>query len=306
VLGWATHPGPDTGGPTLTGAALLDLAPTDRGTTTAAGIAFAWVAWGDPTARPVLLLHGVGGSVATFWRIGPALAAAGWRVVAVDQPGHGRTGSWQGHHRPADNAADIAAFIRAAGLAHGDIAGDRGGVPPSGLAVVGHSWGAMTAAALPVAGFRPARLVLLDPPAVPLAVIGLMAADPAERHYDDPADAIASVRRLATPAWDERDILAKAEGLTQVDETAARSIVLDNGDWDAGLGALRDPAAAGIDTWVVRGDPVAGGLLPDVALPAYEATIGTGRVFTIAGGPHSPQRTHPAETIGALLAALTA
>ena len=69
----------------------------------------------------------------------PALAATGRRVVAVDLPGHGRTGHWQGHHRFRDNAADVAAFVRAAGLARED------------LQVVGHSWGAVTAAALPAA-----------------------------------------------------------------------------------------------------------------------------------------------------------
>ncbi len=68
-----------------------------------------------------LLIHGVTSSAATWWRIGPALAATGRRVVAVDQAGHGRTGHWQGHHRFRDNAADVAAFIRAAGLGRDDL-----------------------------------------------------------------------------------------------------------------------------------------------------------------------------------------
>jgi pimeloyl-ACP methyl ester carboxylesterase len=280
----------------------LDLAPAATGVTIASGIPFAWIAWGAGDARPVLLLHGVGSSVATFWRIGPALAGAGWRPVAVDQPGHGRTGAWRGRHRPADNAADIAAFARAAGLARSDGAAED---PAAGLAIIGHSWGAVTAAALPRAGRRPARLVLLDPPAVPLAVIGRMASEPDERHYDDLVEAIATVRRQATPAWDERDVLAKAEGLTQIDEAAARAILLENGDWDGGLAALRDPAAAGVETWIVRGDPAAGGLLPDAALPAFAETIGAERIITIDGAPHSPQRTHPSETMAALLRALT-
>lgn len=281
--------------------ARLDLGPAQSGITTAAGIDFAWVAWGEPDARPILLLHGVGSSAATFWRIGPALADDGRRVVAVDQPGHGRTGAWQGHHRPVDNAADIAAFARAAGLARAD----RGPEDPSaGLAVIGHSWGAVTAAALPLAGLRPARLVLLDPPALPLEVIGLMASDPTERRYSELAEAIAVVRTHATPAWDERDILAKAEGLTEIDETAARAILLENGDWDGGLAALRDPAAAGVETWIVRGDPAAGGLLSDAALPAFADVIGADHILTIAGAPHSPQRTHPTETITALRLAL--
>ena len=82
----------------------------------AAGIPWSALAWGDPGARPLLLIHGVTSSAAIWWRVGPALAATGRRVVAVDQAGHGRTGHWQGHHRFRDNAADVAAFIRAAGL----------------------------------------------------------------------------------------------------------------------------------------------------------------------------------------------
>ena len=89
------------------------------------------------------------------------MAGLGRLVVAPDMPGHGRTGHWQGHYRFRDNASDMAAFARGAGLARAD------------LQVVGHSWGAMTAAALPAAGLIPATIVLLDPPAIPFERIAL-------------------------------------------------------------------------------------------------------------------------------------
>jgi pimeloyl-ACP methyl ester carboxylesterase len=230
-------------------------------------------------------------SAATWWRVGPALAATGRRVVAVDQAGHGRTGHWQGHHRFRDNAADIAAFIRAAGLDRGD------------LQVVGHSWGAMTAAALPAAGLRPALIVLIDPPVVPLAFMEAQVAESDEQAYTHMDAAIAAVR-AANPGWDDGDVRAKAEALTQLDEAAARSVFLDNGDWDGGLGDLADPAAAGIPVWLVRGDPATGGYVPDAVVPAYAARISADHITTIAGAPHSPQRTHPVETVAALLGAL--
>lgn len=275
-------------------AAALDApAAGDRLEVEAAGIRWSAIAWGDPGARPLLLIHGVTSSAATWWRVGPALAASGRRVVAVDLPGHGLTGQWQGHHQFRDNAADVAAFARAAGLA------------TEALQVVGHSWGGMTAAALPAAELRPASLVLLDPPAVALAVIAAMAADPDERTYDDLTEALAAVRR-DNPDWVDGDVLAKAESLTQLDEAAARAVLLENGDWDGGLADLAHPAAADIPVWVVRGDPSAGGYIPDDVIPAFEARIGTGRVYTVAGGPHSPQRTHPVETTAAILAALEA
>jgi pimeloyl-ACP methyl ester carboxylesterase len=257
----------------------------------AAGIPWSALAWGDPGARPLLVIHGVTSSAATWWRLGPALAATGRRVVAVDQAGHGRTGHWQGHHRFRDNASDVAAFIRAAGLDRPD------------LQVAGHSWGAMTGAALPASGLRPATIVLIDPPVVSHAFMEAQVAESDEQAYTDMDEAIAAVR-AANPDWDDGDVRAKAEALTQLDEAAARSVFLDNGDWDGGLGDLADPAAAGIPVWLVRGDPGTGGFIADAVLPAYEARIGADHIITIAGSPHSPQRTHPVETTAAVLRAL--
>jgi pimeloyl-ACP methyl ester carboxylesterase len=258
----------------------------------AAGIPFSALVWGDPSARPLLLIHGVTSSAATWWRVGPALAATDRRVVAVDLPGHGRTGHWRGHFRFRDNAADVAAFAHQAGLVR------------DGLQVIGHSWGAMTAAALPVVGLRPATLVLLEPPAVPLEVIAREVSDPNQRRFTDLAEAFGSVR-AANPAWADGDVRAKAEALTELDEAAARAVLLDNGDWDGGLADLADPAAAGIPVWVVRGDPAFGGYVPEAVVPALSARIGGDHVISIVGGPHSPHRTHPVETTAALLRALS-
>jgi pimeloyl-ACP methyl ester carboxylesterase len=257
----------------------------------AGGIPWSALAWGDPGARPLLLIHGVTSSAAGWWRLAPAFAATGRRVVAVDLPGHGGTGHWQGHHRFRDNATDVTAFIRAAGLDRDD------------LQVIGHSWGAMTAAALPAAGIRPATLVLLDPPALPHATFVQQVEESDERTHTDMGEAIAAVR-AANPGWDDGDVRAKAEALTQLVEAAARSVLLDNGDWDGGLGDLADPAATGIPVWMVRGDPAAGGYIPDAFLPSISARLGADHITTILGASHSPQRTHPVETTAALLRAL--
>ncbi len=277
--------------PDAAAAALRAPTEGDRLAVEAAGIPWSALSWGDPGARPLLLIHGVPSSAATWWRIGPALAATGRRVVAVDQPGHGRTGHWQGHHRFRDNAADLAAFVRAAGLER------------NGLQVVGHSWGAVTAAALPAAGLRPATLVLVDPPVLPHEYIALEAAEPTGVTNPDMSDAISAVR-TENPGWDEGDIRAEALALTLLDEAAARSVVLDNGDWDGGLADLADPAAAGIPVWIIRGEPAAGGYLGDEHVPAFAALVGADHIITIRGGPHSPHRTHPIETTAALLRAL--
>jgi pimeloyl-ACP methyl ester carboxylesterase len=279
--------------PSPIAAALVAPDAGSRITIEAAGIPWSALIWGDPAARPLLLIHGVTSSAAVWWRVGPALAAAGRRVIAVDQAGHGRTGHWRGHHRMRDNAADLAAFVRAAGLDRPD------------LQVAGHSWGAASAAALPAVGLRPASLVLLDPPVLPLERISLEVSDPAQQPVPSVEVAIEAIR-TAQPTWGEGDVRAKAEAVMELDFDAARSVLLENGDWDGGLADLRDPAAAGVDTWLIRGDPATGGYVDDAAAREFASLIGTDHVITIPGAPHSPQRTHPVETVQALLRAIRA
>src|SRR5262245_5214236 len=242
------------------------------------GIPFVARTWGDPADPPLVLVHGVTASSRNFWRIGPALGTALARhVVAPDQAGHGRTGHWAGHVAFRDNAGSIAAFLRAAGLDRPD------------LRIVGHSWGGMTVAALPVAGIRPEVLVLLDAPAVPLAAIATMLDDPIERHYDDLEEARQAIGRIH-PTWPWGDVLAKCEPLTQFDEPAVRATLTESRDGDGGLADLRDPAAAGVAVRLVRGEVASGGLVPDPAAEAIGAVIGDEHVHTIAGGGHSPMR----------------
>lgn len=277
--------------PPRVAAALERPPPGQRGLVQAAGIPFSAVEWGEPAHPPVLLVHGVTSLAGTWWRIGPALAATGYHVIAVDLPGHGATGAWTGRHRFVETAADLATFVRAAAL------------DGSELRVVGHSWGALVAAHLPAAGIRPRLLVLLDPPALPVSLMAQMVVDPVERHYDDLGEATRAIQ-AAYPSWTDGDIVAKAEGLTQFDESAVRAVLLDNGDWDGGLAALADRRAAGVETWLLRGEPATGSMVPEAALPAFAERIGADHVLTIAGGAHSPQRMHPEATLVAFLRAL--
>ena len=277
--------------PDVVVASLAAPDPGERLRIEAAGIPFSALAWGNPTARPLVLLHGVTASAAIWWRVAPALAATGRRVLAPDLPGHGRTGHWTGRHRFADMAQDVAAWIRAAGL-------DR----PT-LQVIGHSYGAMTAAHLPAAGLRPHTLVLLDPPVLPLPLMAQQVEETDGQSYDDLDDAIAAVA-AANPGWSTGDIRASAEALTELDVRAARAILLDNGDWDGGLSGLAAPAAADLDIWVVKGEQATGSYLPDAAIPGFTARLGADHILTVAGGAHSPQRMHLEATLVAFLRAL--
>ena len=272
-------------------AALAAPEPGQRLVIEAADIPFSVLAWGDPAARPLVLLHGVTASAAIWWRVAPALAATGRRVLAPDLPGHGRTGHWTGRHRFADMAQDVAAWIRAAGVDRPD------------LQIIGHSYGAVVGAHLPAAGIRPATLVLLDPPYLPHSLMARQVEDTTERAYDDLDEAIAAVT-ASEPTWSAGDVRAKAEALTEIDETAARAVLLDNGDWDAGLSGLADPAAADLEIWVVKGEQATGSYLPDAALPAFVARLGADHILTIKDGAHSPQRMLPEATVVAFLRAL--
>jgi pimeloyl-ACP methyl ester carboxylesterase len=261
-----------------------------RATVLAADIPFSTLNWGDPDGRPLLLTHGVTASAAGWWRVGPALAATGRRVVAVDLPGHGLTGHWVGHGRFSETAADLVAFIRAAGLDRAD------------LQIVAHSWGAMVATNLLAAGLRPSRLVLLDPPTLPLTDIVREATEAAARLPASP-EAARAAALAANPVLAKGDLDA-IELAAATDLEAARQILFENGDWDSGLAALSDPAAAGLDVRVVRADPATGGHMPDSVAAVFASRYGADHVTTIVGAPHSPQGTHPDELNAALRQAL--
>jgi pimeloyl-ACP methyl ester carboxylesterase len=167
--------------------------------------------WSDPgpaVAEPstIVLVHGVTGWYRTWWRVGPALAREGWRVVAVDLRGHGRSPRIDGVTTVPELAADLAAAI------------ERLGSPVD--AVIGHSLGGAVTAEL--AHARPElvqRVVLEDPPAVTRADDLAWQAD-LERGMlaaaNDPEAEVA--RELAEqPSWLEEDARQDVEGRALAD-----------------------------------------------------------------------------------------
>lgn len=273
-------------------AALENPTEGDHGTIAVGDTTWPTTSWGLPGDPPLLLVHGVTSNAGIWWRVGPAIAGAGRRVVAVDMPGHGRTSGGSRSHRFADTATELVEFVRAARLDAAD------------LAVVGHSWGGMVTAHLPAAGLRPRTLVLLDPPVLTLGRLKALTEEPTERDYATLEEAVAAVR-AANPGWSDRDVAAKAKALTEFNPQLVLDVLLKNGDWDGGMAALRSPAAAGADAWIIRGDWDTGGFIPDFKVPELEAQLGADHVVTIAGGPHSPQRTHPEATVLAILRAIS-
>ncbi|UNO42648.1 alpha/beta hydrolase [Streptomyces sp. MST-110588] len=98
--------------------------------------------WGTGD-RIAVLIHGIMSDHRTWWRVGPALAERGYRVIAVDLRGHGR--SPRGEYGDQIFADDLIDTL------------------PQGVEVaIGHSLGGM-ALSLAVERLRPARAVYYDP-----------------------------------------------------------------------------------------------------------------------------------------------
>ena len=95
----------------------------------------------EPAGRPaVLLLHGFPELAYSWRKVMPALAAAGFHVIAPDQRGYGRTTGWDGRYdgdvasfRFLNLVRDLVALLAALGL-------------KSVAAVIGHDFGSPVAA----------------------------------------------------------------------------------------------------------------------------------------------------------------
>jgi len=77
---------------------------TERSFVTRSGLVIRGEAWGDPTAPPVLLVHGGGQTRMSWGRTAAELAERGWYAIAYDQRGHG------GSDRSPDASYDVGRF----------------------------------------------------------------------------------------------------------------------------------------------------------------------------------------------------
>ena len=125
---------------------------------------------------------------------------------------------------------------------------------------------AMTAAALPWPASGPRRSSSSTRRPSPSRYSQMAATRP--RCRSGPRDSRERGRRGRTPTGRPTTSAPRRRRSTQLDFEAARAVLLDNGDWDGGLADLSDPAADGIPTWLIRGDPAAGGSCRTTACPA--------------------------------------
>ncbi len=128
------------------------LARASRFTVIAAGQTIAGYRWGDPALPPVLFAHGWWSHAGRFAPLATALLDAGFRAVAFDAPGHGRSTGWRA------TMPEFAAAIRAVGDLEGELHG-----------VIGHSLGGSAAIYAKAHGLAASRIATIAAPAQLLA-----------------------------------------------------------------------------------------------------------------------------------------
>lgn len=242
------------------------------------------ISWGAPSAsRRALLVHGLGSSGALMWRLGDALAEAGWHATAVDLRGHG------GAPRSLDYTVAAFGADLAATLPEGADAWD---------AVIGHSLGG--AASTVAAASAPEwtrRLVLIDPA---IHVDGRDAAIVRKSQERAFADTRLEVVQQEHPHWHPQDQELKVDAVLRASAWAVEQTSVQNQPWDV----RADAARLTVPTHVIGADPavysIFTGDLADEVLAANPLIT----LSVVEGAGHSLHRDRPEESIRQLLEAL--
>lgn len=194
--------------------------------------------------RVAVLLHGMMGSAESWHRVVPLLVERGFRVLALDLPGHGL--SPRDPELTIETAADavVETLAQTALLpGAGSAAGDRATAPPA--VAVGHSFGAtVLAAAAP--RLEPGLAVYVD---APLALQGGhdRASLISQYEHDRRARMSPAELRKLRPFYSVDDASVEARAAERFDPPTAASVSCgEDGHWTAAPGSI-----------VVRAEPSA-------------------------------------------------
>lgn len=236
--------------------------------------------WGRPDAtRQALIVHGLGSSAQTCWRLGEALASWGYLATAIDLRGHG--------YAPRGSSYRIEDF--AADLVHTSPT-----TTPTWDVVIGHSIGA--ASAVVAAQQLPewaTKLVLLDPALVvaeerkKLVHQGQLDGHDRLTEEDVARD---------NPHWHPLDIELRIWSARAASRFALEHAVIDNPVWDVAEQAKNLTQ----QTLVIGGDPDVDSMF--TGAHAEEILQANPRIThtVITGAGHSPHRDQPEATVQAL------
>lgn len=224
--------------------------------------------WGHG-ARVAILLHGMMGSSGSWNRVGPVLAARGYRVLAFDLPGHGRS--------PRDPNLTIDGAVAAV------IETTRHHSAAAPTLAIGHSYGGTILAAA-LEQLQPETTVIVD---APTSARGGRDRDEAHAAYAKEARARTfDWLRATRPYYSEDDARTEAEAAALFDPaTAAAVSAAAGGSWPLPAGAI-----------VIRPEPSL--YVPDETVASLERSGVV--VRGIAGAAHTIWYSHFNEFIAEL------
>ena len=110
----------------LAGQQQDSVKPTDS-YVTVNGLRIHYVDWGNPKARPLILIHGLDRVARTFDHLVPHFTAR-YHVIAMDMRGHGDSG-WdpEGRYLVEDHVGDVEGLVQQLGLKNITIWGNSTG-----------------------------------------------------------------------------------------------------------------------------------------------------------------------------------
>lgn len=264
----------------------------ERGTVQAGPTRLSYLDWGGD-GQTALLLHGITSDARAWWRAAAELRAAGYRVIALDMPGHGSSEVSQSHAIDAIGALAGEA-IAALGLRE--------------LLLIGHSWGGATALAL-ASGAHPARaalqrVVLIDPAMALSAAWGASRLPSYLQGVGEPASQNEPRVRANNPDWRDEDVHWKALALEQCRAEQVRGFFTPAEDWDLAP-RLAEVAAPLL---LLVADPAHTVIAPQLLAEAQAVLIpGRGSLALLPGTTHNMLRGNSyAPTLAALRAWLEA
>ncbi|WP_345750041.1 alpha/beta fold hydrolase [Microbacterium rhizophilus] len=162
--------------------------------------------------RCAVLLHGMMGSAESWWRIAPRLVDAGYRVLALDLPGHGLS--------PRDPTITLDGAIEAV------VETLRQVTTPPPIVAIGHSYGGRLLAAA-ADRIKPELSIYVD---APFSVAGGADREAVLAGYE-------TARRRRTPAWlrttrphyRETDAVVEGRAAARFDPATSASIAASTG-----------------------------------------------------------------------------
>lgn len=237
--------------------------------------------WGDPrSSKKALLVHGLGSSAQTTWRLSEALAESGWSATAIDLRGHG--------YAP-----------RASRYRFDDFAGDiQHTTPEAGGAwdvVIGHSIGAAAAVLASVSDPQWAKKLILLDPALLLSDERAEMVRSGQMHGHDHLTED-EVRR-DSPHWHPLDVELKVWSHRAASRFALERAVLDNPGWSV----VEQAKAVTTPTLIIGSDPAVDSMFSGEHAEDILASNPSMTLTVIEGAGHSVHRDRPEETIAAML-----